>query len=106
MPGSSIVVGCFRPRSPPDHEFATHRLAVEQPSIAHARDVFAARRAAHSQRNLELLVGWGIPEERVKPYESGIKEGGIVMGVNPRSDEDAEYFEREWKNSGGQHVYR
>ena len=52
------------------------------------------------------LVGWGIPEERVKHYESGIKEGGIVMGVNPRSDEDAEYFEREWKNSGGQHVYR
>ena len=52
------------------------------------------------------LVGWGIPEERVKHYEAGIKEGGIVMGVNPRSDEDAEYFEREWKNSGGQHVYR
>ena len=52
------------------------------------------------------LVGWGIPEERVKHYESGIKDGGIVMGVNPRSDEDAEYFEREWKNSGGQHVYR
>ena len=52
------------------------------------------------------LVGWGIPEERVKHYEAGIKEGGIVMGVNPRSDEDAAYFESEWKNSGGQHVYR
>jgi hypothetical protein len=52
------------------------------------------------------LVGWGIPEERVKHYEAGIKEGGIVMGVNPRSDEDAEYFEREWKNTGAQHVYR
>ena len=25
-PGGSIVVGCFRPRLPPDHEFATHRL--------------------------------------------------------------------------------
>ena len=35
------------------------------------------------------LVGWGIPEERVKHYESGLKEGGIVMGVRPRSDEDA-----------------
>ncbi len=52
------------------------------------------------------LVGWGIPEERVKHYEAGIKEGGIVMGVTPRSDEDAEYFEREWKNSQGEHVYR
>jgi hypothetical protein len=52
------------------------------------------------------LVGWGIPEERVKHYESGIKSGGIVMGVTPRSDEDAEYLEREWKNHRGEHVYR
>jgi hypothetical protein len=31
------------------------------------------------------LVGWGIPEERVKHYEQGIKDGGIVMGVKPCS---------------------
>jgi hypothetical protein len=52
------------------------------------------------------LVGWSIPEERVKHYEKGIKEGGIVMGVTPRSDEDAEFIEREWKNNRGEHVYR
>ena len=52
------------------------------------------------------LVGWGIPEERAKVYESGVKEGGIVMGVNPRTDEDAEYFEQEWKNNRGEQIYR
>lgn len=52
------------------------------------------------------LVGWGIPEERAKAYETGIKEGGIVMGVNPRTDEDAEYFEQEWKNNRGEQIYR
>ena len=52
------------------------------------------------------LIGSGIPEERVKHYESGIKEGGILMGVNPRSDEDAQRFEQEWTNSRGEHVYR
>ena len=52
------------------------------------------------------LVGAGIPEERVKHYEKGLKEGGIVMGVTPRSDEDAEYFEREWKGHRGEEVYR
>jgi hypothetical protein len=52
------------------------------------------------------LVGAGIPEERVKHYEKGLKEGGIVMGVTPRSDEDAEYFEKEWKNHRGEEVYR
>ncbi|MGY8903050.1 MAG: hypothetical protein ACKVIH_00665 [Burkholderiales bacterium] len=51
------------------------------------------------------LVGWGMPEERVKHYEAGLKEGGILMGVKPRSQEDALHFEREWKN-GGELVYR
>lgn len=42
------------------------------------------------------LVGAGIPEERVKEYESGLKEGGIVMGVRPRTPEDRTYLDREW----------
>jgi len=42
------------------------------------------------------LVGAGIPEERVKQYETGLKEGGIVMGVKPRTPEDRAYFDREW----------
>lgn len=50
------------------------------------------------------LIGWGIPEERVKQYETGIKEGGILMGVRPRSDEDAAYFEQNWRNSRGEYI--
>src|SRR5499433_138675 len=52
------------------------------------------------------LVGSGIPEERARIYEAGIKEDGIVMGVTPRSDEDADYFEREWQNARGEQIYR
>ncbi len=55
---------------------------------------------------LGALVGSGIPEDRAKEYESGIKEGGIVMGVNPRSDEDATYLENEWRSSRGEKIYR
>jgi len=53
-----------------------------------------------------LLVGAGIPEERVKHYEEGIKKGGILMGVTPRTPEDAEYFEQDWKTNRGESVYR
>lgn len=28
------------------------------------------------------LIGWGIPEDKAKIFESRIKEGGIVLGVN------------------------
>lgn len=52
------------------------------------------------------LIGSGIPEDRAKKYESGIKEGGIVMGVKPRSNEDAEYLENEWKSNRGEEIYR
>ena len=52
------------------------------------------------------LIGAGIPEERVKHYEKGLKEGGILMGVRPRTEEDAGYFESEWSKAGGTHVYR
>jgi hypothetical protein len=52
------------------------------------------------------LVGAGIPEDRARIYDRGINEGGIVMGVNPRSDEDAEYFENEWRKHRGEEIYR
>jgi ABC-type branched-chain amino acid transport system, permease component len=53
------------------------------------------------------LIGWGIPEDRAKLYETGIQEGGTVLGVTPRSPEDAQYFENDWKtNHRGQHIYR
>jgi hypothetical protein len=52
------------------------------------------------------LVGHGIPEERAELYEKGVKEGGILMGVNARNDEDADYFENDWKSNRGEYVYR
>lgn len=52
------------------------------------------------------LVGHGVPEEHAKHYEQGVKEGGIMMGVNARSDEDADYLENEFRTHRGEHVYR
>jgi hypothetical protein len=51
------------------------------------------------------LSDWGIPEERVHQYEAGIRDGGILMAVKPRSDEDARHFEQHWAAIGGQHVH-
>lgn len=53
------------------------------------------------------LIGSGIPEERAKVYEEGIKNGGTVFGVTPKNAADAEYFENDWKaNHRGQSIYR
>ena len=52
------------------------------------------------------LIGAGIPEDRAKKYEEGIKDGNIVMGVQPRSEDDALHFEEEWRQYAGHDVYR
>ncbi len=52
------------------------------------------------------LIGWNIPEERVKHYEEGIKQGGILMGMRAKNEEDALYLEDQWKQNRGEHVYR
>lgn len=52
------------------------------------------------------LVGSGIPEEHAAEYESGIKDGGIVMGVRPRNADDAKYFEEEFRRHNGDKIYR
>ncbi len=52
------------------------------------------------------LIGSGIPEDRAALYESDLKSGNIVMGVTPRNEDDAAYFEREWKGYNGRNVYR
>lgn len=51
------------------------------------------------------LVGAGIPEARAKLYESGIEEGQIVIGVEPRNDEDAEYLEENWRENEAEKIH-
>ena len=50
------------------------------------------------------LVGWNIPDERVKEYETGIKKGGILMGMRTRSDEDTRHLSQNWRDANGQSV--
>lgn len=51
------------------------------------------------------LIGAGIPEERVKDYESGLKEGGILLGVHPRTEADVDRVESILKRYHGEHTH-
>ena len=55
---------------------------------------------------LGALVGAGMTDEHAKLYESGVKEGKIVMGVFPRTDEEAELLEQNWKENNAQEIHR
>lgn len=46
------------------------------------------------------LVGAGIPEYRAKVYESGIKAGGVLVGVHAKSAADTEKIEHLLTGAG------
>ena len=50
------------------------------------------------------LVGAGIPEYRAKVYDTGLQEGGIVLGVEARTDEDAGRLEKIFEDAGARQV--
>lgn len=50
------------------------------------------------------LIGAGIPEYRAKVYEAGLREGGILLGVEGRANEDTEKLEQLLENIGARHV--
>lgn len=47
------------------------------------------------------LIGVGIPESHAKAYEEKIKQGKIILGVNPRSGTEEQKIIDGWRAAGG-----
>ena len=50
------------------------------------------------------LVGAGIPEHRARVYDAGLRSGGILIGVEAKSSEDASTIEKLLTDLGAEHV--
>ncbi len=50
------------------------------------------------------LVGAGIPEHRARVYDAGLRGGGILLGVEAKSDEEADLLEKLLSELGADHV--
>jgi uncharacterized protein YjbJ (UPF0337 family) len=50
------------------------------------------------------LIGAGIPEDRVRDYERGINDGGILIGTKYRDADHARELEQDYNSYGGTHV--
>jgi hypothetical protein len=91
--------------------FAAVGAAVVVPALGFvmAGPIAVALAAAGAAGLTAGLIGalgdWGIPEARIRQYEAAIQDGGILMMVEARSDDDARQIEQEWKTIGGRDVY-
>jgi hypothetical protein len=50
------------------------------------------------------LIGAGIPEHRAKVYDAGLRGGGILLGVEAKSDDDADKLQHLLEDIGAEHV--
>ena len=51
-----------------------------------------------------LLVGTGIPEHRARVYDTGVRGGGILLGVEAKTDEEVEKLETLLEDIGAEYV--
>jgi len=51
-----------------------------------------------------MLVGAGIPEHRAKVYDAGLREGGIMVGVEPKGKHEIKNLEALLEQTGAQNV--
>jgi hypothetical protein len=50
------------------------------------------------------LIGLGIPESNAKAYEQALRDGGVVFGVVPHSDQDARTIKDHFEQHGAENV--
>jgi uncharacterized membrane protein len=50
------------------------------------------------------LIGVGIPESNAKAYETALREGGVAVGVSPRSPEDEKWIKETFQNTHGENI--
>src|SRR6266852_4144506 len=51
-----------------------------------------------------LLIGTGIPEHRAKVYDTGVRGGGILLGVQAKSSDEVDRLETLLEDIGAEYV--
>jgi hypothetical protein len=65
----------------------------------------AAGAAGAAAGLISALSDWGVPDDRVRHYEAGIRKGDILLMVEARSADEARQIAAEWKNLGGKDIF-
>lgn len=50
------------------------------------------------------LIGLGIPESNARAYEQALRDGGVVIGVQPHRGEEIQKIEEEFEKHQGENV--
>ena len=56
------------------------------------------------EKNIGHIISTKIPEEHCDTYETGIKEGGIIISVDPKNRAERDAVIREFRNADGHDI--
>ena len=75
------------------------------PGLVFAGPIAIALTAAGAVGVASGLIGalkdWGVPQDRVREYETAVRDGSILLGVKAGSAEEAQRLEQQWHQEGG-----
>ena len=79
--------------------------AVLVPGLVFAGPIAIALTAAGAVGVAGGLIGalkdWGVPQDRVRDYETAVRDGSILLGVKAGTAEQAQRLEQQWHQEGG-----
>jgi hypothetical protein len=85
-------------------------LLVPGLGLAIAGPIAIALTAAGAAGIATGLIGaftnWGIPSDQVEQYENSLRKGGVVLGVEAKSAEDARALTDRWLANGAEMITR
>jgi hypothetical protein len=50
------------------------------------------------------LVGMGIPEPNARAYQEALREGGVIIGVVPKDDDDVARLKQYFEDMHGESI--
>ena len=79
-------------------------VAVPGLGISIAGPVFAGIAGALTGRTLGGIIGSKIPAIHTDTFEEGVKEGGIIISVDPKNRAELEYIVQEFQHHNGRDI--
>lgn len=76
-------------------------LVAAGPIISTLKSAYMSEKAAIRA----ALIGAGIPVEQATKCNDGLKNGKILLTVNPKNDDELEYISYKWNQYSAEEVY-
>ncbi|MCE6992618.1 hypothetical protein [Dyadobacter sp. CY323] len=82
----------------------TSMISFPELGISISKRLLGQVPATPVEKNISSIISTKIPEEHCGTYETGIKEGGIIISVDPKNRAERDAVIREFRNSDGHDI--